>query len=145
MLWYCSIKHLINKTSLKRRCFYSLSVFKTTGQRNICTKYLRSVRLIYNVALFYEEVETANKPTEKMKVNFCTRQVHFTTICISVADVYYLVIIVACVLLEPAILISRLLLRMHSTYVASFVWTSTKTEWNAKNAVWTFHHSLTVC
>ena len=121
-------------TSLQTSCFYSLSVFKTTGQRNICSKYLRSVRLIYNVALFYEEVGTANKPTEKMKVNFCTRQVHFTTKCISVADVYYLVIIV-CVLLEPAILISRLLLRMHSTYVASFVWTSTKTEWNVKNAV----------
>ena len=71
-------------TSLQTSCFYSLSVFKTTGQRNICTKYLSSVRLIYNVAIFYEELETANKPTEKMKV---------TTKCISAADFYYLVII----------------------------------------------------
>ena len=34
----------------------------------------------------------------------------------------------------PAVLISRLLLRMHRVYVASFVWTSTKNEWNAPNA-----------
>ena len=91
---------------------------------------------------------TLNKPTEKVKVNFYTRHrpqgnVHFTIKCISAADDYYmyLVIIVVCVLLEPAILISKLLLRIHSTYVASFVWTSTKTEWNAKNTVWTFYHT----
>ena len=71
-------------TSLQPSCFYSLSVVKTTGQRNICTKYLSSVRLINNVAIFYEEVETENKPTEKMKV---------TTKCILAADFYYLVII----------------------------------------------------
>ena len=34
---------------------------------------------------------------------------------------------------EPAILMSRLLLCVHGTYVASFVWTSTKNEWNAQN------------
>ena len=90
---------------------------------------------------------TLNKPTETVKVNFCTRHrppgnVHFTIKCISAADVYYLVIIVVCVLLEPAILISKLLLRIpYSTYVASFVWSSTKTEWNAKNTVWTFYHT----
>ena len=33
---------------------------------------------------------------------------------------------------EPAIPISRLLLCMNSTYVASTVWTSTKNEWNAQ-------------
>ena len=37
---------------------------------------------------------------------------------------------------EPAILISRLLLRMHSTYVAAFYWTSTKNEWNAQKTIW---------
>ena len=46
----------------------------------------------------------------------------------------------------PAVLISRLLLRMHRMYVASFVWTSTKNEWNAPNAneitrVWTSYLS----
>ena len=35
---------------------------------------------------------------------------------------------------EPVILISRLLLRMPGKYVASFIWTSTKNEWNAQNA-----------
>ena len=36
-------------------------------------------------------------------------------------------------------LISKLLQRMHSTYViASFVWTSTKNEWNAQNAIWSW-------
>ena len=39
-------------------------------------------------------------------------------------------------LLSPTVLLSRLLLRMRSTYVASLVWTSTKNEWNAQNAVW---------
>ena len=35
---------------------------------------------------------------------------------------------------EPAILISRLL-RMRRMYLTAFVWTSTKNEWNAKNAI----------
>ena len=29
-----------------------------------------------------------------------------------------------------------LVLRMHGTYVASFVWTSTENEWNAQNESW---------
>ena len=33
---------------------------------------------------------------------------------------------------EPAIPISRLLLCVHSTHVASFVWTSTKNQWNTQ-------------
>ena len=37
---------------------------------------------------------------------------------------------------EPAILISRLLLGMRRMYVAAFVWTSTKNEWNVHNAIW---------
>ena len=36
---------------------------------------------------------------------------------------------------EPRILISRLLLRMRRMYVASILWTSTKNEWNAQNAI----------
>ena len=36
---------------------------------------------------------------------------------------------------EPVILIYRLLLRMPGKYVASFIWTSTKNEWNAQK--WT--------
>ena len=35
----------------------------------------------------------------------------------------------------PAILISRLLLRMLRACVASFVWTSTKNEWNSSKAI----------
>ena len=35
----------------------------------------------------------------------------------------------------PAILISRWLLRMLPAYVASFVWTSTKNEWNSSKAI----------
>ena len=35
---------------------------------------------------------------------------------------------------EPAILISRLLLRMRCMCVASIRWTSTKNEWNTQNA-----------
>ena len=38
--------------------------------------------------------------------------------------------------MEPAILISRLLLGMRRMYVAAFVWTSTKNEWNVHNAIW---------
>ena len=37
---------------------------------------------------------------------------------------------------EPAILISRLLLRMRRMRLYTFVWTSTKNEWNAQNAIW---------
>ena len=37
---------------------------------------------------------------------------------------------------EAAILISRLLLGMRRMYVAAFVWTSTKNEWNVHNAIW---------
>ena len=36
--------------------------------------------------------------------------------------------------LSPVILISRLLLHMRHMYVAS-IWTSTKNEWNAQNAI----------
>ena len=100
MLWYCLIKHLM--TSLQTSCFYSLSVFKTTGQTNISTKYLSSVRLIYNVAIFYEEVETANKPTDRNESHY---KMHFGSRCLLLSD--YLIVV--CVLSELAILISRLL------------------------------------
>ena len=36
---------------------------------------------------------------------------------------------------EPAILISRLLLGMRRMYVGAFVWTSTKNEWNVRNLI----------
>ena len=42
---------------------------------------------------------------------------------------------------EPAILISRLLLRMRRMYLASIRLTSTKNEWNLITRVWTFYHS----
>ena len=45
---------------------------------------------------------------------------------------------------SPVIVISRLLLRMHGTYLASLVWTSTKNEWMHKTPeqtrVLTIHH-----
>ena len=37
---------------------------------------------------------------------------------------------------EPAILISRLLLRMRRMFVASICWTFTKNEWNAQSVIW---------
>ena len=37
---------------------------------------------------------------------------------------------------EPAILISRFLLRMRRMYVARGDWNSTKNVWNAQNALW---------
>ena len=43
---------------------------------------------------------------------------------------------------QPAIIISRLRLRMHGTYIASFVWNYTWNEWNVQNAICLIWHAF---